>query len=213
MVQTRILIEVHGKRCVTVSTAIIRIPFYAPVTCLADNRGEQSVFFFSSRRRHTSCLSDWSSDVCSSDLPVISTRRSRRSFGSGATFQPCSRMCLVSGRKSGSSPASKRCWRSVRRAKSCLRVASNLRCSSAIKFSAAGVRISPKRGPISPLIFSPADFGTADTARAAIFAAVRFIDFLLAGAFLRAALRPPVFFLPFLLLFLGFVFLAIVQSP
>src|SRR5437899_2794350 len=27
-----------------------------------------SVFFFSSRRRHTRCLSDWSSDVCSSDL-------------------------------------------------------------------------------------------------------------------------------------------------
>src|SRR6195952_1228049 len=25
-------------------------------------------FFFSSRRRHTICLSDWSSDVCSSDL-------------------------------------------------------------------------------------------------------------------------------------------------
>src|ERR1035441_9556865 len=24
--------------------------------------------FFSSRRRHTRCLSDWSSDVCSSDL-------------------------------------------------------------------------------------------------------------------------------------------------
>src|SRR5205814_5000126 len=28
-------------------------------------------FFFSSRRRHTSCLSDWSSDVCSSDLIVV----------------------------------------------------------------------------------------------------------------------------------------------
>src|SRR5438045_6517028 len=27
-------------------------------------------FFFSSRRRHTRCLSDWSLDVCSSDLPV-----------------------------------------------------------------------------------------------------------------------------------------------
>src|SRR5262245_62277132 len=27
-------------------------------------------FFFSSRRRHTRCLSDWSSDVCSSDLSV-----------------------------------------------------------------------------------------------------------------------------------------------
>src|SRR5471030_2399835 len=29
------------------------------------------LFFFSSRRRHTSCLSDWSSDVCSSDLDVL----------------------------------------------------------------------------------------------------------------------------------------------
>src|SRR5262245_65196919 len=28
-------------------------------------------FFFSSRRRHTRCLSDWSSDVCSSDLPWL----------------------------------------------------------------------------------------------------------------------------------------------
>src|SRR5437899_12887535 len=28
-------------------------------------------FFFSSRRRHTRCLSDWSSDVCSSDLRRI----------------------------------------------------------------------------------------------------------------------------------------------
>src|SRR6195952_3422254 len=27
-----------------------------------------NIFFFSSRRRHTRCLSDWSSDVCSSDL-------------------------------------------------------------------------------------------------------------------------------------------------
>src|SRR6266699_4179328 len=28
-----------------------------------------SAFFFSSRRRHTRCGRDWSSDVCSSDLP------------------------------------------------------------------------------------------------------------------------------------------------
>src|SRR5258705_9025791 len=28
-------------------------------------------FFFSSRRRHTRCLSDWSSDVCSSDLQTL----------------------------------------------------------------------------------------------------------------------------------------------
>src|SRR5262245_63694034 len=34
-------------------------------------------FFFSSRRRHTRCLSDWSSDVCSSDLlgPVAKIAR------------------------------------------------------------------------------------------------------------------------------------------
>src|SRR5262245_66689344 len=31
-------------------------------------------FFFSSRRRHTRCLSDWSSDVCSSDLACCSAR-------------------------------------------------------------------------------------------------------------------------------------------
>src|SRR5438045_9144417 len=30
------------------------------------------IFFFSSRRRHTRCLSDWSSDVCSSDLNTLS---------------------------------------------------------------------------------------------------------------------------------------------
>src|SRR5258705_10324448 len=30
------------------------------------------IFFFSSRRRHTRCLSDWSSDVCSSDLQAYS---------------------------------------------------------------------------------------------------------------------------------------------
>src|SRR3989442_10308607 len=34
-------------------------------------------FFFSSRRRHTRCGRDWSSDVCSSDL-------ARRVYGSGS---------------------------------------------------------------------------------------------------------------------------------
>src|SRR2546429_2408190 len=32
-------------------------------------------FFFSSRRRHTRCSRDWSSDVCSSDLEVIGFER------------------------------------------------------------------------------------------------------------------------------------------
>src|SRR3989337_358463 len=31
-------------------------------------------FFFSSRRRHTRCYRDWSSDVCSSDLIIRHTR-------------------------------------------------------------------------------------------------------------------------------------------
>src|SRR5437016_9352218 len=33
-----------------------------------------SFFFFSSRRRHTRLVSDWSSDVCSSDLNVLDRR-------------------------------------------------------------------------------------------------------------------------------------------
>src|SRR5687768_18571229 len=32
------------------------------------------VFFFSSRRRHTRCSRDWSSDVCSSDLEDVRHR-------------------------------------------------------------------------------------------------------------------------------------------
>src|SRR5437764_13326484 len=35
-------------------------------------------FFFSSRRRHTRYIGDWSSDVCSSDLTSISPCRSPR---------------------------------------------------------------------------------------------------------------------------------------
>src|SRR3989442_1780039 len=37
-------------------------------------------FFFSSRRRHTRCGRDWSSDVCSSDLPVEPGAHFYRSF-------------------------------------------------------------------------------------------------------------------------------------
>src|SRR5262245_63384629 len=41
-------------------------------------------FFFSSRRRHTRCLSDWSSDVCSSDLRQANCQRLRLlAFGVG----------------------------------------------------------------------------------------------------------------------------------
>src|SRR5476649_3044989 len=40
-------------------------------------------FFFSSRRRHTRSLCDWSSDVCSSDLRSLGSRR-RTSAHSGS---------------------------------------------------------------------------------------------------------------------------------
>src|SRR5699024_11448708 len=60
-----------------------------------DARFRFSLFFFSSRRRHTSSKRDWSSDVCSSDLGLASqplersptiVRRTIRSFGD--TFSP-----------------------------------------------------------------------------------------------------------------------------
>src|SRR5438045_5338222 len=44
-------------------------------------------FFFSSRRRHTRCLSDWSSDVCSSDLGEDRVRAGRRLAVMGARLE------------------------------------------------------------------------------------------------------------------------------
>src|SRR2546422_1701636 len=44
----------------------------------------QFFFFFSSRRRHTRCSRDWSSDVCSSDL---AGRRAFVAHGDGFTEQ------------------------------------------------------------------------------------------------------------------------------
>src|SRR5438874_3222053 len=42
------------------------------------------MFFFSSRRRHTRSLRDWSSDVCSSDLDNIGARWTGKIFVSNA---------------------------------------------------------------------------------------------------------------------------------
>src|SRR5258705_9638521 len=56
-------------------------------------------FFFSSRRRHTRCLSDWSSDVCSSDLtggelfPALSPALSSKVL-SGQTIAPYTDLLL-----------------------------------------------------------------------------------------------------------------------
>src|SRR5436305_13366725 len=56
--------------------------------------GVIALFFFSSRRRHTRCGRDWSSDVCSSDL--------QKSWGHGMLFpERASRRLNVHDRKTG----------------------------------------------------------------------------------------------------------------
>src|SRR6266550_8220664 len=64
-------------------------------------------FFFSSRRRHTRCSRDWSSDVCSSDLPSLraSPRRARarpsecsrktRTCWRGERIHACERLYVI----------------------------------------------------------------------------------------------------------------------
>src|SRR5436190_18014712 len=77
------------------------------------------LFFFSSRRRHTRSLCDWSSDVCSSDLPPISASPAiapitayRRhtlggGFGGGAIFVRGTELVIVMWRElSGDKSAS-----------------------------------------------------------------------------------------------------------
>src|SRR5207245_5302386 len=52
------------------SSALMMIRYSTSIFLLA------LIFFFSSRRRHTRCYRDWSSDVCSSDLaPFRSAQR------------------------------------------------------------------------------------------------------------------------------------------
>src|SRR5437867_6998267 len=51
-------------------------------------KNELDVFFFSSRRRHTRSYGDWSSDVCSSDLPRVSAASCRPGRASPSTHRP-----------------------------------------------------------------------------------------------------------------------------
>src|SRR5699024_5296119 len=53
-------------------------------------------FFFSSRRRHTRSKRDWSSDVCSSDLPAVRSLRALLLFTSPGDFTPRDLRVLVS---------------------------------------------------------------------------------------------------------------------
>src|SRR5256884_1316100 len=58
--------------------------------CAPSTRSASLIFFFSSRRRHTRCSRDWSSDVCSSDLvqlkiETVGERPSSEAVGQMAT--------------------------------------------------------------------------------------------------------------------------------
>src|SRR2546429_7291750 len=64
----------------------------------------QQIFFFSSRRRHTRCSRDWSSDVCSSDLFArcdwrrgrwILRRKSSAPAGGNLLWRPAARICAT----------------------------------------------------------------------------------------------------------------------
>src|SRR2546422_1900142 len=51
-----------------IHTAIVLHHLNGLVSMVLILSSDRFVFFFSSRRRHTRCSRDWSSDVCSSDL-------------------------------------------------------------------------------------------------------------------------------------------------
>src|SRR2546429_590330 len=58
----------------------------SPKLALQLRVGTVALFFFSSRRRHTRCSRDWSSDVCSSDLKaIVHGHCHQKSFGA---FEP-----------------------------------------------------------------------------------------------------------------------------
>src|ERR1017187_10662021 len=53
------------------------------------------LFFFSSRRRHTRYIGDWSSDVCSSDLGPHEFNGSSTAFVTGGVMPEMSRMVEI----------------------------------------------------------------------------------------------------------------------
>src|SRR5687768_17766320 len=53
------------------------------------------VFFFSSRRRHTRCSRDWSSDVCSSDLVTGPATDLHSGIYGGAVMNPATALARL----------------------------------------------------------------------------------------------------------------------
>src|SRR2546422_2199750 len=61
----------------------------------------RSFFFFSSRRRHTRCSRDWSSDVCSSDLSSAERGLCRGDGAAGAVRRTISALLRRGGQVRG----------------------------------------------------------------------------------------------------------------
>src|SRR5436190_23969720 len=62
-------------------------------------------FFFSSRRRHTRSLCDWSSDVCSSDLPALWGRDTLTADEPGVAPRPGPHSCFARHHAVAATPA------------------------------------------------------------------------------------------------------------
>src|SRR5207245_6937176 len=99
------------------------------------------VFFFSSRRRHTRCYRDWSSDVCSSDLVTCLDRRSRRRIRPGRRLWPRAQRArapggssTIAGRSVGYSTPSSRGRAQIGRAS----------CRERVEIGGVGVRQDKK---------------------------------------------------------------------
>ena len=80
------------------------------------------------------------------------------SAGYGAQVQSASRMARVSGRKSGSVPASSSACRTARLASSWSRRPPKARCSLAANATASGVRICAYSGVMRPVISMPGPY-------------------------------------------------------
>src|SRR5260363_340882 len=87
--------DAASNRSVDEKSALLERAIYAPV---AARFQVYMIFFFSSRRRHTICSGDWSSDVCSSDLKIYALESIK-------LMPPSKRGCSVQ-----CSQLSEQCW-------------------------------------------------------------------------------------------------------
>src|SRR5438132_11074165 len=80
-------------------------------------------FFFSSRRRHTRSLCDWSSDVCSSDLQIVIGPALVLGLAQGAYISRMSRSCLLRSEERRVGKECRSRWWRCRSKKKAVRVA------------------------------------------------------------------------------------------